>query len=162
VAPRRPSVPVEIPYRQILRALRGHPSAESEAFLVQATRDWDPTYRAAALGSLGWWEPIQRVEVLQALQLGRRDPNPDVRHSARAALARLGERLALQWFRQGLASEDVQRLHEAIQNIVLENLTLLWPDLDRLTDSEDLEIAHHAREAMERMGEDMDGLLPKQ
>ena len=29
-----------------------------------AARDWDPTYRAAAVASLGWWEPLSRSEVL--------------------------------------------------------------------------------------------------
>jgi hypothetical protein len=159
LSPRRLSVPTDLPYRRILQVLRRFPSSEVEAFICLAARDWDPAIRAAALSSLGWWEPVERGQALALLQQGRRDPNPDVRHAARAALARLGERLALQWFRQGLVSEDTAKLHEAIQNIVLEGLTLLWPDLDRLTESEDLEVAHHAREALERMCEDMDGLL---
>jgi hypothetical protein len=33
---------------------------------------------------------------------------------------------------------------------------LLWPDLDRLADAEDADVAHHAREALERLCEDMD------
>ena len=40
-------------------ALRGHPPRQTEAFLLLAARDWDPTYRAAAVSSLGWWEPFQ-------------------------------------------------------------------------------------------------------
>jgi hypothetical protein len=79
-----------------------------------------------------------------------------VRHAARAALARLGERQALQWFRQGLMSDDSQRVHETIQLIAIESLTLLWPDLDHLADSEDADVAHHAREALERLNEEMD------
>jgi hypothetical protein len=71
-------------------------------------------------------------------------------------LARLGERQALLWFRQTLASEDVQRAYDTIQAIAAEGLTLLWPDLDRLADSEDSEVAHHAREALERMCEEID------
>ncbi len=90
------------------------------------------------------------------MQDARRDPNPDVRHAARAALARLGERQALQWFRQTLTSEDPQRIHEAIQAVAVEGLTLLWPDLDRLADAEDPDVAQHAREALERMCEEMD------
>jgi HEAT repeat protein len=159
LSPRRLSIPPDLPYRRILHALRRHPSAEVESFLCLAARDWDPGVRAAALSSLGWWEPVERAAVLALLQQSRRDANPEVRHAARAALARLGERLALQWFRQGLVSEDNVKLHEAIQNIAIEGLTLLWPELDRLAESEDLEIAHHAREALERMSEDMDGLL---
>jgi HEAT repeat protein len=145
-----------MPYRAVLRALRGHGSTQTEGFLLLAARDWDPACRAAALSSLGWWEPFQRAEVLMTLQDGRRDPNPDVRQAARAALARLGERQALQWFRQTLTSEDPHRVHETIQTIAVEGLTLLWPDLDRLADSEDADVAHHAREALERLCEEMD------
>jgi HEAT repeat protein len=154
--PRRPSVPGDVPYRAILRALQNHASPQTEAFLLLASRDWDPTYRAGAVSSLGWWEPMSRAEVLNALQEARRDPSPEVRHSARAALARLGERQALQWFRQSLTSEDTQRVFETIQAIATENLTLLWPDLDRLADSEDGDVAHHAREALARLSEEMD------
>jgi hypothetical protein len=155
-APRRPSVPPEVPYRAALRALRGHPSADTERFLLQAAGDWDPTYRAAALSSLGWWEPLRRAEVLAGLQTGRRDPSPEVRQAARAALARLGERQALQWFRQALTGEESQRVHEAVQVVAGEGLTLLWPDLDRLADADDPDVAQHAREALERMAEDME------
>jgi hypothetical protein len=154
--PRRPSVPADVPYRAILRALRGHPSAETEAFLLLAGSDWDPTYRAAAVSSLGWWEPLRRGEVLACLQQRRRDPNPEVRQAARAALARLGERQALQWFRQALTSEDGQHVHEAVQIVAAEGLTLLWPDLDRLADADDGDVAHHAREALEWLCEDME------
>src|SRR5262249_58528868 len=98
--PRRPSVPVDVPYRAILRALRGHPSPQTEALLLLAARDWDPTYRLGAVGSLGWWEPIQRPDVLLTLQDARRDPNPDVRQAARAPLARLAERQAPPALRQ--------------------------------------------------------------
>ena len=154
--PRRPSLPADVPYRAILRTLRGHPSPQTEALLLLASRDWDPTYRSAGIGSLGWWEPIQRADVLLTLQDARRDSSPDVRHAARAALARLGERQALLWFRQTLTSEDPQRVYDTIQAIAAEGLTLLWPDLDRLGDAEDSDVAHHAREALERMGEELE------
>ncbi|MBV9124910.1 MAG: HEAT repeat domain-containing protein [Planctomycetes bacterium] len=153
--PLRRSLPIQVPYQAILRALRGHPSRETEAFLLLATRDWDPTYRAAAVSSLGWWEPLRRQQVLACLQEGRHDPSPEVRQQARAALARIGERQALQWFRQALTSEDLQRVHEALQVVAVEGLFFLWPDLDRLADADDLEIAHHARETLERMSEDL-------
>jgi hypothetical protein len=152
---RPPAVPADVPYRAILRCLRGHPSPQTEDFLLLAVLDLDPANRMAALGSLGWWEPLRRAEVLLALQDGRRDPVPEVRQAARAALARLGERQALQWFRQTLTSEDPQRVHEAIHLIAAEGITLLWPDLDRLADAEDTDVAHHAREALERLCEDM-------
>src|SRR5262245_61949116 len=154
--PRRPSVPAEVHYREVLLCLRGHPAPQTEALLVVAARDWDPTFRAAAVSSLGWWEPIQRNDVLVTLQDARRDSNSEVRHAARAALARLGERQALLWFRQTLTSEDPQRVYETIQAIASEGLMLLWPDLDRLADAEHSDVAHHAREALERMGEDLE------
>jgi hypothetical protein len=154
--PRRPSLSVDAPFRAILRALRGHPSSQTEAFLLLAARDWDPTYRMTAVSSLGWWEPLQRHDVLLTLQDARRDPNPDVRQAARAALGRLGERQALQWFRQTLTSEDPQRVHDTIQTVAVEGLTLLWPDLDRLADAEDIDVAIHAREALERLCEEME------
>jgi hypothetical protein len=153
--PRRASVPPDVPYRAVLRALRGHASAETEEFLLLAARDWDPTYRAAALSSLGWWEPVRREQVLASLQFARRDGNPEVRQAARAALARLGERLALQWFRQALSAQEPQQVHEAVQLIASEGLTLLWPDLDRLADAEDGDVSQLAREALERLCEDM-------
>jgi hypothetical protein len=154
--PRRPSVPAEIPYPAILRALRGHPSRETEIFLLLAAHDWDPTFRVAAISSLGWWEPLLRNAVLTSLQELRRDPNPDVRQATRAALARLGERQALNGFRLALTSEDPRRVHEVVQIVASEGLTLLWPDLDRLADAEDTDVAYFAREALERMCEDLD------
>jgi hypothetical protein len=154
--PRKPSLAANIPYGAILRSLRGHPSIETEAFLMQAARDWDPTYRQAACSSFGWWEPMQRTQVVGCLHDCRADPSPEVRKTARAALARLGERQALYWFRHALTAEDSDNVHDAIHTIGVENLFLLWPDLDRLADSENLDIAHHARETLENLSEDMD------
>jgi hypothetical protein len=148
-------VPADLPYPAILRALRGHPSEETESFLLLAARDWDPTYRAAALSSLGWWEPIHRDQVSEGLHEARRDPNAEVRQMARAALARLGERQSLQWYRQALTGQDPQRVHETIQTVANEVLLLLWPDLDRLADSENVDVALHACEALERLREEL-------
>jgi hypothetical protein len=153
--PRRRSFPADVPYLAILRAFRGHRSHETEAFLLLAARDWDPTCRAAAVSSLGWWEPRNQEQVSACLQEARHDPNGEVRQMARAALARLGERQALQWFRQGLTGQDLQRTHEAIQIIADEGLILLWPDLDRLADSETVDVALHACEALERLREQL-------
>ncbi|MGE3804577.1 MAG: HEAT repeat domain-containing protein [Gemmataceae bacterium] len=147
------------PYQAVLRALRGHPMRETELFLLLAARDWDPTFRAAAIGSLGWWEPILGKEVYMSLEQARLDPNAEVRQAARCALGRLGERQSLDWFRHSLCSEDPLRVHEAVQIVANEGLTLLWPDLDRLADSEDLDVAYHAREALERMQEDLNHRL---
>ena len=76
--------------------------------------------------------------------------------AARGALARLGERLSLQWFRQGLASDDPQRVHETIQIIAVEQIVLLWPDLERLAEGDDDDVSHHARESLERLSEELD------
>jgi hypothetical protein len=154
--PRRRSFPSDVPYSAILRALSGHPSRETEEFLLLAARDWDPTCRVAAFSSLGWWEPFAHKQVSRCLQEARHDPNLEVRQAARAALARLGERQALQWFRHCLAGQDAQRTHEAIQIIANEGLLLLWPDLDRLADSETFDVALHACEALERLREELD------
>lgn len=151
----RHRIPPAFPYSSLLVALRGQMSSDSEDFLIAAAADRDPQYRLAAVSSLGWWDPAHHVNVIQRLEEARRDTDADVRRAARAALARLGERSALQWFRQALNADVVHVQHEAIQFIASEGLTLLWPDLDRLIDSEHSEIAHHAREALAIMSEDM-------
>lgn len=153
--PRTPSVPLDVPYRAILRALRGHASAQTESFLLLAAQDWDPTYRHDAVASLGWWEPFDLIETRRTLQRARQDANLDVRQAAQAALARLGERQALQWFRQLLNAEETQRVHETIQFVASEGIYFLWADLDLLTESPDIDVAHHACEALERLREEM-------
>jgi hypothetical protein len=152
---RQASIPTDLPYSAILRALRGHPSSETEAFLVEAAGDCDVSCRTAAIGSLGWWEPCNRDQVARCLQQARRDPNFETRQAARAAFARLGERSALQWFRQALTAQEPQRVHDAIQTVANEGILLLWPDLDRLADTESVDIALHACEALERLREEM-------
>lgn len=143
-------------YTSLLRALRGHPDEQSEMILVRALADGQPEVRAAAASSLGWWEPVRRGEVLTALKRARRDRIADVRRGARAALARLGERESLQWFRQALLNRDQQLAHETIQLVPSEGLTLLWPDLDQLADAGNSDLAQHAHEAMQQMFEEME------
>ena len=133
--PRTPSVGSEIPYVAVLKALRNFASPETETLLLQAARDWDPTYRAAAVNSLGWYEPYARRRVQECLRHARRDLNGDVRAAGRAALARLGEVQALQWYRLAITSQDAQRVHEGIQLAAQDQIVLLWPDLDRLAES---------------------------
>ena len=154
--PRRTSIVEALPYRNLLRSLRGHPSVDTEKFLVLACHDWDPLVRVAALGSLGWWEPYLSIEVRECLARCRRDPSPEVRQTARAALARLGERGSLHWFRQALLADDPHQVAEAAHVIADEGLTLLWPDLDRLLDTDHADVALHAREAVERLSEEME------
>jgi hypothetical protein len=153
---RRYGIPFGFPYVAVLRALRGHGSSETELFLLLAARDWNLSIRSAALSSLGWWEPFHRHDLLSTLQTARRDSNPEVRQAARAALARLGERQALAWFRQALTCDDNHRVHEAIQVAANESIMMLWADLDRLADSDEADISFHAREALERLSEDME------
>ncbi len=139
-----------------LLALRHHPSLETEHLLLAGARSSDPDIRAAAIGSLGWWEPLRRNAVLMYLQDARFDGEGEVRHAARAALARLGERQALQWFRQGLVSDNRQVAMESIQAIAREGITLLWPELDILVDEEEPQLASCAREALEQMQEELE------
>jgi hypothetical protein len=155
--PPRPTVPDAVPYVAILQALRRHPSAEAEAFLRAAARDWDPTIRTTAVGSLGWWDPVEPAAVRDVLRTGRDDGSGDVRLAAEAALARLGERRALQFFRQTLVGESDTPVPEAVRRVAAEGLTWLWPELDVLADADDPEVAHHAREAVEQLREELDG-----
>lgn len=154
-SPRRPSIPPSFPYQAVLETLRYFPSAVNEQFLLTAAHDWDPACRRAAISSLCWWEPLARVEVLLHLQSARFDHSPEVRHAARAALARLGERQALQWFRQALWSDDHACVLEAVHTVSQEGLTLLWPELDGLVDADEPDVAFFARECLEQMHEDL-------
>jgi hypothetical protein len=154
--PSQPSVAEGIAYTNILYSLRGHPSAETEELLVLACQDWDPLVRMSALSSLGWWEPLLVTQVRECLAKCKRDVSPEVRQTARAALARLGERGSLHWFRQALLADDPQQVAEAAHFIASEGLTLLWPELDRLLDADHEEVVLHAREAVECLAEEMD------
>ena len=80
-----------------------------------------------------------------------------MRLAAEAALARLGERRALQFFRQSLVGESDTPVAEAIRRVAAEGLTWLWPELDALADADDPEVALHAREALEQLREEMAG-----
>jgi hypothetical protein len=87
------------------------------------------------------------------LQGARFAPLGEVQNAAQAALARLGERHALQWFRQKFAGENVAMIHHAVQFVADEGILLLWPDLDRLADAENADVAYHACEALEQLRE---------
>jgi len=136
-----------------LKALRGHPGEEAEAVLREFARHPQPTFRIAAIKSLGWWEPIDRVNVIHSLHSARIDSLPEVRMAAVAALARLGECASLNVLREALQSPSVDNVHQTIDLIAAEGLTWLWPDLDLLTESDNPAIAHHAWEAVEDLRE---------
>lgn len=140
----------------MLFALRSHDSPETEALLLRAAGHCEPSVRAMAVSSLGWRSLHQPEAVLACLQQARVDSATEVRQAARASLARLGECQALAWFTRALHSAERQRVLEAIQTIVVEHLTLLWPELDRLADADDPDIACLAREGLIQMLEEME------
>jgi hypothetical protein len=137
-----------------IRALRNHPCEQSERTLLAAATHRKPAIRIAGLSSLGWWEPIHREAVLACLKDARLRGNATHAAAAEAALARLGERHALRWFRQQLAGENSDSIHQTIQRIADEGILLLWPDVDALADADDRDVAFHACDALEQLRED--------
>jgi hypothetical protein len=156
-APLAPDVVAGPCYLSVLRALRHHPSSETERFLIAAAGHRDPGCRAAALGSLGWSEPLEPAAISAALGQGRSDPDSDVRRAARGALARLGDRESLQSFRVGLSGNELLEVCRCIEEIGNEGLVLLWPDLDRLTNGPDPEVSQMAWDAIERLDDTVSG-----
>jgi hypothetical protein len=138
-----------------LRVLRRHPSHDAELILLRASKEKNTGTRVAALQSLGWWDPLRRDDVLSCLKQARYQGNSLVLHAAQAALARLGERQALRWFRHQLAGECSDTIHQTIRRVADEGLLLLWPDVDALADADDPDIAFHACEALEQLREDL-------
>ncbi len=143
----------DFPYLAVLECLGRLGCPDGEQVILTALRDHDPRVRRAAASALGWREPTAQDQVRSALHTARSDPNPDVKYAARAALARLGEVQSLQMFKRGLDSEDLGQKLVSIHAIASENLGLLWPDVDAMTDSEDPVLAHHAREAVALLSE---------
>jgi HEAT repeat protein len=143
----------------LLGTLRGHRCAEAESVLVGAAGSSRREVRVAAVGSLGWWDPYDGGLVLNVLRDARSDPDHGVRQSAVAALARVGERTAVEQFIEGLHAEE-----PAIQQLTAtaaaeEGLTWLWPDLEAMADGPDAETALVACEALERLREHVLGPL---
>ncbi len=137
----------------MIRTLRYHPSTLTESGLLRLAQTDHEATRCAALGSLGWWEPVQRQEVVQLLREFRRHGSEECRWRALGALARLGEVAALAEWRLALTQLDKIRVRQVIHATVEEGLTWLWPDLDYLVDAEDLDIAFDACEALEQLRE---------
>ena len=113
--------------------------------------------RRSAVASLGWSDALCESEVTRVLQRARCDADMEVRQAAEAALARMGERRALQNFRAILAGETENAVDETIRVIARERILWLWPDLDALADSDDGHIAMAARESLEQMREGVAG-----
>jgi hypothetical protein len=142
-----------------LTALRGHPCEEAERVLLHYAGRPEAESRRAAFRSLGWWEPLRRGEVLHALRTAKHDAHPDVRRSALAAAARLGECAALQMIRDTLHGETPALVLDGIRLCAGEGLSWLWPELDELTESDDPAIAAEAWEAVERLREEFLGIV---
>jgi hypothetical protein len=149
-----PTGPIDL-LLTVIRAMRGHAGRSTEAMLLEFASTGAEPIRCAALGALAWQEPIRPAAVHACLQAARGANQRSVRHAARAARARLGERAALQEFRNALVGTDALKLMETMRTIADEGLMWLWPDLDRVADAEDAEVAFQAREALERMREQM-------
>lgn len=139
--------------RQVLDLLRQFPGGQTEKILLLCAKSNDPAMRRAALRNLGWWEPVDRSSVLETLRKSAAmEKQGEIRWAAKAALARLGERNSLNSLRSLLFSEDLAKVHLGIHTVGNEGVSLLWPDLDQLMDSEDEEVSYHAWEATEKLG----------
>jgi HEAT repeat protein len=141
----------------ILAALRGHPCREAETVLLQAIVGTTAEIRRAAAGSLGWWAPLDPVSVIGALRQARTDPDERTRRAASAALARLGERASLNEHQEELHTEDSAVRLAAINRIAAEEISWLWPEVQALTETDDLETALAATEACEQFRESILG-----
>lgn len=137
----------------LLDPLRGHPSAETEAVLVRAAAMAHPDVRRVALSSLGWWPPFDPAAVLRVLRAARLERDDDVRRAAVSALARLGERAALDEMTAGLTADEVSVRAAAIARVAEDEVSWLWPDLQELAESADPLTALAAAEAVERLRE---------
>lgn len=139
--------------RHVLDLLRQFPGGQTEKILLLCAKSADPAMRRAALRNLGWWEPVDRPSVLGTLRKSASmEKKGEVRWAAKAALARLGERKSLNSLRSLLFSEDISKVHLGIHTVGNEGVSLLWPDLDQLMDSDDEEVSYHAWEATEKLG----------
>ena len=141
-----------------LWALRGHPSDDAERVLVQYATGSSAELRKAACTA--WAGGSRRTaEVLAAVRDARQDANPDVRRAALAVAARFGECAALQTIREMLHRENTTQAIDAIRLCATEGLSWLWPELDELTEADDMAVAYEAWEAIERLREEFLGPL---
>ena len=144
----------------LLTALRGHPCEEAERVLLRATAAKDPELRQAAAGALGWWPPFSPSAVMGMLRTLRAERHHvETRQAAVAALARLGERNALDEIRDELMSEEASIRTATANRIAVEGLSWLWPDLQEVAESNDPPTALAAVEAIAQLREQAVGLL---
>jgi hypothetical protein len=141
----------------VLQSLRGHACPEAEAVLLRAASLNEDQFRQAAASSLGWWPPFDPDMTVRTLRVLRTDPCPETRRAAVSALARLGERAALDEVRGELASEEPGIRISAAHRIAREELSWLWPELQDVAESEEGETALAAVEALETLREHMLG-----
>ncbi len=141
-----------------LVALSGVRGADAEAALLTAVRHPDAAVRRAGAGAFGWAEPLDTAAVVHALQTARHDRDARVRRTCTAALARFGERGALNELAQEFAAEDSAVRQEALLAAAGDGISWLWPDLDLIADTADPDTALAAAEAIERMREAALGL----
>ena len=129
--PPRPSVPDALPYADLLRPLRGHPAPDVEAFLLAAARDWDPTYRGAAVaGSAGGSRSIGPGARYACRSRGSMHPGSSPRCPHRPGPARRSASHRV--VPPGPAQrQPPTRLGSHPDDVPVENLTLLWPELDQ-------------------------------
>ena len=139
----------------LAKCLRHHPGIEAENCLLELANSGDSMVVQEALTSLGWWEPVNRLEVLKILHKMRKDAKLEISSAATAALARLGERKSLQSLARNLLSDDPLTVHQTIHTISTQGISLLWPELDQLADSANADVAIHAREALAHLSEDL-------
>jgi hypothetical protein len=137
----------------VLAALRGHACHESEQALLAAASMPVQSLRLTAMGSLGHWPPYDPDRVVHLLRSARTDPDASARRAAVVALARLGERAALDEVTSALTSEESVIRVEAATRVAAEELTWLWPDLESAAASGDADNALAASEALERLRE---------
>ena len=82
-----------------------------------------------------------------------------MRRAATGALARLGDRAAVEEFAGALAGEEPAIRQSAALAVAEEGLTWLWPDLQAVADSSDPDTALAAAESLERLREHLFGPL---
>ena len=154
--PRRPSLPAEIPYpRGVARAARTPVGGGG-------------TGAAAGELRLGPDVPGRRIRQRGLVGTNPRQANPH-QLACRPSRSQSGCapggpcRRCSSWRAGGLAlvspghrGRSAPGIFDAVQVIASEGLTLLWPDVDRLAESDNLELALHAREATERLAEEME------